>query len=266
MALGSQNSTLLSSLAQLGTTLINARIYRLQFSDARPIHLVATDSGYLESPVELEELRLSPGERAEVLVDFSNGSSVALTSQRDPNAGMGGMMGRFQDLGADLRGGEFEVLSFAVSDRAARIAKLPETLGGKRPALDTQSVSITRRMSLDMGMGGMMGSGMTINGKPFDSSTINFHVALGAMERWIVSSTMLSHPFHIHGVSFQVVKENGNPPRAENTGWKDTVLVENEVELLMRFNHAASDRNPYMYHCHILEHEDAGMMGQFTVG
>ena len=77
---------------------------------------------------------------------------------------------------------------------------------------------------------------------------------------------MLAHPFHIHGAVFQVVRENGRDPRPENRGWKDTVLVENETELLVRFNHTASRETPYMYHCHILEHEDGGMMGQFTVG
>jgi FtsP/CotA-like multicopper oxidase with cupredoxin domain len=62
------------------------------------------------------------------------------------------------------------------------------------------------------------------------------------------------------------VHQNGRTPRPENSGWKDTVLVEGETELLVRFDHGATPANPYMMHCHILEHEDAGMMAQFAVG
>ena len=114
--------------------------------------------------------------------------------------------------------------------------------------------------------GGMMGGGMmAINGKPFDPNVIDIHVERGSVEKWIVSSTMLAHPFHIHGVSFQVVKENGRSPSTTNMGWKDTVLVEDEVELLAKFGQPADEQTPFMFHCHILEHEDAGMMGQFTV-
>lgn len=111
---------------------------------------------------------------------------------------------------------------------------------------------------------GMMGA-MGINGQPFDMQRIDQRVALGSIEQWTVRSTMQSHPFHIHGARFRVLSENGKAPRAENSGWKDTVLVENQVELLMQFTRPASVHAPYMYHCHILEHEDAGMMGQFTV-
>jgi FtsP/CotA-like multicopper oxidase with cupredoxin domain len=88
---------------------------------------------------------------------------------------------------------------------------------------------------------------------------------LGATENWIVSGEMMGHPFHIHGVRFRVLSEDGQAPRVENSGWKDTVFVEGETELLVRFDHPAGAAIPFMLHCHILEHEDLGMMGQFTV-
>ena len=121
-----------------------------------------------------------------------------------------------------------------------------------------------------MGMGGgMMGGGMmggfAINGDPFAMNVINERVSLGDTERWIVSTNMLAHPFHIHGVAFQVIRENGRDPLPESTGWKDTVVIDQESELLVRFTHPAGDETPFMYHCHILEHEDNGMMGQFSV-
>jgi len=148
-------------------------------------------------------------------------------------------------------------------------------LGGDQPDLTAARVSKLRNFSLDMGMrGGMMGSGgmgrgmmggMAINGQPFDMSIINDRVRLGDTEKWVISTSMLAHPFHVHGVSFQVISENGREPRPESLGWKDTVVVDSETELLVQFTQPAAEETPFMYHCHILEHEDAGMMGQFTV-
>jgi len=105
----------------------NARIYTLALSDKRPLQLVATDSGFLDQPISLKTLRLSPGERAEVLVDFSNGRDVTLTSDHNPNTGMmGGMMG-----GRRQQTGRFSVLPFAVDPTLrARIKRLPSDLGG----------------------------------------------------------------------------------------------------------------------------------------
>jgi len=224
----------------------NARNYTLFMDDTRPIHLVATDGGFLPESVALDVLHLSPGERAEVLVDFSSGGAPVLMS--DPGQAYG-------------------VLQFATeSALSARITRLPDQLDGAPEDLSGAEV-VTRQVSLDMGMGGMMmgGGGFAINGRPFDMRRIDFEVALGSVERWQIRSTMVAHPFHVHGVRFRVITENGGPPRPENTGWKDTVLVPGEAEILARFDHPASRETPFMFHCHILEHENAGMMGQFTV-
>lgn len=255
----------------------NARIYRLYFDDGRPMHLVATDGGYLDTPVVLERLRLAPGERAELLVDFSDGAMPVLMSDGDPNQGPGGMMGRIRGLVDTIIDRSFPVLPFVQDDSLpVRITRLPEALGGPMPNLAGPRTA-ARRFSLDMGAGGMMGRGMmgrrgrgmmggfAINGRPFDMQRIDLEIARGSVERWIVSTSMLAHPFHIHGALFQVVSDNGRAPRPENTGWKDTVLVDGTTELLVRFDMPASRETPFMYHCHILEHEDAGMMGQFAV-
>ena len=224
----------------------NARSYDLSFDDGRMMHLVATDGGFLPVPLALTVLSLSPGERVEILVDFASGGAPVL------------MSGVEQPFG---------VLDFAIDDTmTARITSLPDRFG---PALEDLSGTEmrTRELSLDMGMGGMMmgGGGFAINGRAFAMDRIDLDVALGSVERWIIRSTMIPHPFHVHGVQFQVVSENGAPPRPENIGWKDTVLVPSETEIIMRFDQPASSDKPFMYHCHILEHEDAGMMGQFTV-
>jgi blue copper oxidase len=224
----------------------NARIYTLFFGDTRPMHLVATDGGFLPAPIALDTLSLAPGERAEVLVDMSNGGAPVLKS--DPAQPYG-------------------VLPFEVDPALpARITRLPDKLDGVLEDLAGSEVE-TRLISLDMGMGGMMmgGGAFAINGRPYDMERIDFAVAQGSVERWRIRSTMVAHPFHVHGVRFRVLNENGAAPRPENTGWKDTLLVPGEAEIIARFDQPARQETPYMFHCHILEHEDAGMMGQFTV-
>jgi FtsP/CotA-like multicopper oxidase with cupredoxin domain len=244
----------------------NARIYSLYASDNRPLHLIATDGGFLNKPKDIHKVRLSPGERAEILVDFGDENPMTLMSSGDPNAGPIGMMGRASQLIDQVVDRSFVVLPFVVDDRIpARITTLVDQINGDEPDLSGQEVNV-REFTLDMNVSsnGMMG-GMGINGRGFDMSRIDFNAGLGTIEKWIVSTDMLAHPFHIHGVSFQVLKENNGQPKPESTGWKDTVVVDGTSELLVKFGMPASEDNPFMYHCHILEHEDNGMMGQFTV-
>ncbi|WP_086983921.1 multicopper oxidase CueO [Vibrio aphrogenes] len=109
----------------------------------------------------------------------------------------------------------------------------------------------------------------TINGRPFDMQRIDFDAKQGEFEHWIISQGKdhMLHPFHIHGCRFRVLAIDGNPPPAHLSGWKDTISVfpMGQTELLVQFNHLANKDYPYMAHCHILEHEDTGMMMQFTV-
>jgi len=107
-----------------------------------------------------------------------------------------------------------------------------------------------------------------INGVAFNMDKPSFAVKQGAFEKWTVSGEgdMMLHPFHIHGTQFRILSENGKPPAAHRSGWKDTVRVEGwRSEVLVRFNHQADAANAYMAHCHLLEHEDTGMMLGFTV-
>ena len=107
-----------------------------------------------------------------------------------------------------------------------------------------------------------------INGKAFDMNEPMFAAARGQYERWVISGKgdMMLHPFHIHGTQFRILSENGKPPAAHRRGWKDTVRVEGDVsEVLVKFDHPAPKEFAYMAHCHLLEHEDTGMMLGFTV-
>lgn len=110
--------------------------------------------------------------------------------------------------------------------------------------------------------------GNKINGKAYDMNVPAFDVKQGQYEKWTISGEgdMMLHPFHIHGTQFRILSENGQPVAPHRQGWKDIVRVEGaRSEVLVRFNHLADKQHAYMAHCHLLEHEDTGMMLGFTV-
>jgi len=249
----------------------NARIFDLRFSDGRSFHAIASDGGYLATPVRLRNLLIAPGERYEVLIDFADGSEVMLETGADQNVPMMGMM-----RGAAPFVGGGSVMKFQIdpSQRAA-VTSVPKHLVDM--PLPDRSKAVARRQFLlnDMIMGGMMGGmgfgrgagrfgpAMTINGQPFDSDRIDVETKLGTMEVWEIGSQMMAHPFHVHGTQFQILSLNGQVPPLHLQGWKDTVLVAREAQILVPFKQTAPRDHPFMFHCHILEHEDAGMMGQY---
>ena len=250
----------------------NARFYDFSLSGGQTMQIIASDGGLLERPHAVRSLRLAPGERAQILVDLSEGRPLSLVATSPDNSmgmmggdggGMmgGGMMGRRRD---DTEMDEpFRVLDIRPSDSSPQ-RKLPSQLA-PLPALDPSLAVRTRRFVLDMGM---MGGGMSINGASMDMNVINERVPVGQWEIWeIANASMMAHPFHIHNAQFRVIDRNGRTPPPLETGYKDTVIVDprEQVRLLLRFEEHTDPDLPYMYHCHILEHEDAGMMGQFVV-
>ncbi len=250
----------------------NARIYNLAFHDHRPFYVIAGDCGLLASPVRMNRIRLAPGERAEVLVDLSDRSPVILKTLKGAiqTTGMMGMM--MNRMNNDR---EFAIMQIDPRQAESSSYRIPGVLLHPAPLSVTNAV-VTRPMKMNMAMMGGMGmmgggsrhDGFTINGRSFDRQRIDFSVKRGSTEIWEVSnSSMLPHPFHVHNVQFQVLDRNGRPPYAHERGLKDTILVNPDevVRILVPFRYYADSQNPYMYHCHNLEHEDQGMMGQFTV-
>ncbi|NQY95216.1 MAG: multicopper oxidase domain-containing protein [Campylobacteraceae bacterium] len=220
----------------------NARIYSLVFSDNRSFYQIAGDASLLPKPVKLNRLILSPGERAEILVDLSNsrGQSILLGDSLSNRA----------------------LLKIKVNKDKTEVLKVPSSLTIINEYKDIKNVK-EREFSLDMNM-----MFMGINGKRMSLKRIDEKVVLGDTEIWkIKNSGMHAHPFHIHGCSFKILSRNGKKPYLNEMGLKDTVLLYSHetVEVAVKFEYEASKEYPYMYHCHILEHEDAGMMGQFTV-
>lgn len=225
----------------------NARIYAFSYSNGMDFQQIATDGGLLEHPVGLRQVVLSPGERAEIVTDFTDtapGSTVYLVD------------------------GKKQILRIVVGKEAGKDRQLPKDLTSiDRIALG--KISRERFFSLN-GMGHMV----SINGKQMDMRRIDEHVALGTTEAWQVTSRVgmmgmmmgggnVLHNFHAHGVQFLILARNGAPPPENERGWKDTFHLRDgeTVTLIARFQHTGI----FMYHCHILEHEDNGMMGQFEV-
>jgi FtsP/CotA-like multicopper oxidase with cupredoxin domain len=221
----------------------------------------------LSEPVKIKNLTLSPGERAEIIVEIIKGEPLKLVNIASPSNGRsrGPMMMR------GMNNEKFEILSIRPKNSLKVVPALPSILTTIEK-LQERDVSKTRRFTLEMGMGPRMmrrgGGQFTINGQAMDINRIDERVKLGDTEIWeIRNASPMTHPFHIHDIQFQILDRDGKRPDSGEQGWKDTVRVHQDevVRLIMRFDDYADPNIPYMYHCHILEHEDGGMMGQFVV-
>jgi FtsP/CotA-like multicopper oxidase with cupredoxin domain len=106
------------------------------------------------------------------------------------------------------------------------------------------------------------------NGDQMDLDRVDATVEAGETEVWAVTNgDGMPHNFHVHGAQFQVVDVDGEPPPPELAGWKDTVFLrpDTTVRIALRFGDYTDPDLPYMFHCHLVQHEDRGMMGQFVV-
>lgn len=242
----------------------NASTYNLALSNGQPLVQIATDGGLLEQSVDVKLLTLSPGERAEVLVDLFPGEPVHLVNIA---LGRGNMMsGEINNAPA------FSFLEIRSAETLSTKPDLPAKLTDINWLDESQAVTTrTFKLEMQMGMMAMMsatGHSHSINGKVMDMQRIDERVKKDSTEIWVIENvSMMAHPFHMHDVQFQILDRNGQPPAANEKGRKDVVLVKagETVRIIMRFEDYADEKYPYMYHCHILEHEDAGMMGQFLV-
>ena len=239
----------------------NARIYNFGFSDDRRFHQIGTDGGLLERPVPLTRLRLSTGERAEILVDFSGEENsqvrlMSFSSELDN-------INPFWNSNS-LDGSDFDLMTINVDAATANATTaLPASLASITRIQEGQAAR-TRPFKLEMGFSGPM----KINGKSMDMNRIDETVRLNDTEIWeITNNSDMPHPFHVHDIQFLILTRDGSPPADNEAGWKDTVLVmpHKTVRIIARFSDFVDPNHPYMFHCHILEHEDAGMMGQFVV-
>ena len=242
--------------------LLNAspsRFFRLSLED-HPMHLIATDGGAISSPVELSDVVLAPGERAEVLVQGNQKRGDYRLINQPFNPAQGGMMG-------GMMGGQnsdrAETVATLTYDGETDEMSLPGQLIAVEPLPEPQTV---QQFTLNHGMGGgMMGSGMVfmINGKAFDPGRIDTQVTLDTVEDWEITNTgSMAHPFHVHTNKFQIISQNEQP--APYLAWKDVVSVSpgETVRIRMPFRDYTGKT---VYHCHVLDHEDRGMMGTLEI-
>jgi blue copper oxidase len=212
-----------------------------------------TDGGLLGAPERLERVQLTPGERAEIVVGFRPGERVVLRSFEPDLGGVDFFNARFAG-GHDT----FDVLELRAARELEASPPVPARLV-PQDAPDTAGAPV-RRFEL---------SGSTsINGRSMDMERIDQAVPVDTTEVWEVSNEAgIPHNFHVHDTRFQVLAYDGERPPPALRGPKDTVAIppDTTVRLATRFTDYTDAHMPYMFHCHLLQHEDRGMMGQFVV-
>lgn len=258
------------------------RVYNIGLSNNQTFYQIASDGGLLTAPVSMTRLRLSPGERAELLINFSGllGQSVQLVSYgtelpsaiygaTQPGMGAGQVIPNYTSN--PLNGANFQLIDFnVIAATANAITAIPITLVTHAPWLAANS-NITRTLTFspqNMGPTAINGPFM-FDMTMFDMMMINQYVPYNNIEIWtLTNNTPIAHPFHIHDVQFYVLDINGIAPPLNQQGRKDVILVPaggGIVRFITKFEDFYNDTVPYMYHCHMLTHEDGGMMGQFIV-
>lgn len=221
----------------------NARNYTFKLNTGDKFQQIATDGGFLNKPIEMSEITLTPGERAEIIVDFSkydSKSNIALVNEDDAI-----------------------LLPFSIDEQKSNSIEIPGSLNDYEVTDEERNLPVTKKLEL-FGMGKMV----YINDKQFDMNRIDFTQKQGETEIWEIYNKPdmmggMTHPFHIHGTQFKIVSIDGKEPPTNLQGWKDTVSIEPDqtVKLAVKFN----NKGIYMFHCHVLEHEENGMMGQVEV-
>ncbi|MFN9582891.1 MAG: multicopper oxidase domain-containing protein [Bacteroidota bacterium] len=258
------------------------RVYNVGFSSNLTFYQIGGDGGLLTAPVALTRLLLSPGERAEILINLSglSGQTVNLMNYgseipsgrygaAQPGMGPGQTIPNYTSN--PLNGTNFNILALQVTPSTSNpVTSIPTSLITHFPWPES-SANATRTftfMSSTMGPTAINGPFM-INNQHFDMNVINERVPFNNVEIWeLRNQTPIAHPFHIHNVPFYILSINGAAPPENMRGKKDVVLVpggNSVVRFITKFETFYNDTLPYMYHCHMLTHEDDGMMGQFVV-
>ncbi len=259
--------------------LLNAsgeRSFNFGFSANKQFYQIASDGGLLDAPFATTRVQLAPGERAELLLDLNGmqGQTISLKSYASELAmGIQGgptmpMPPGFPPMDSPLNGIDFDVMQIKVGPPTANaINSVPLNLVNNNPYSELlANVTRTIRFTADSLM--VMDGPFYFNDSAFNMMRIDYEIPLNSIEIWkLVNETMVAHPFHLHDVEFFILDRNGNVPLMNELGRKDVVLVPpgDSLRFIVKFTDFADSLVPYMFHCHILMHEDDGMMGQFLV-
>lgn len=227
----------------------NARVYRLELDPPPPggsgFIQIGSDLGLLSRPVRQDSFLISPGERYDMLVDFSayrTGTTVLLRNTRED-------------------GPTGYVMRFDVARRAPDDARIPDRLAPDEQLPDLSRRPADRSFGFFSGPDGVLGPA-TINMRVFQGNRVDGRPALDTTEVWNVTGDP-QHPVHPHLARVRVLSRDGGPPARQDAGWKDTVFVpRGGLRLAVTFG---GYRGRYVLHCHNLEHADSGMMTNIEV-
>ena len=224
----------------------SARYFLLHLSNL-PFKIVGTDGGLIEKPVEVTEALITPGERLEILVGpFAQGTTFSIESL--PYNRMTFLRARRQKFA-----------HVVVGERRSSIAQIPDMMQ-KIEKIAAGESDMTRKIKFSVGPSVAHGIDFLVNGEVHSNDK---PVYVGDKQVWEISNTsLMDHPFHLHGFFFQVLEVNGQEP--QYLSWKDTVNLPPRSKTKIAW---IPDTRPgvWMYHCHILEHHEAGMMAHFEV-
>lgn len=240
-----------------------SRFYRLALEN-HPFYLIATDGGALNEPVEVKELLLTPGQRAEVLVKGNQQPEeyrlLNLPYDRGSMGMMGGGMMGGSMMGSNDRSNAPTALATVNYESSVETLPLPTKLGSIAALSAPQA---EKTFELNHGMSPSVGMAFLINGQPYNGDRLDTKVKLNTTEDWeLINTGVMDHPFHVHGNAFQVISRDGQPESL--LAWRDTVLVKRgeTVRIRIPFSDFAGKT---VYHCHVLDHEDLGMMGNLMI-
>jgi len=237
----------------------NARIYNFALSNGLKFKLIGSDGGLLDASVDVNSILLGPGERADVIVNFGGlplSKEIFLESSTFSGSTSQGKQ-------------SFKIMKFKITNEFSENFIVPASLMSVEKISESTAVA-TRKFNIGHMMvhGGMTGVMHPIDGKTFDPNRRDEVVKSGSVEIWEFDNTAGAeiHPMHLHGLQFQIIKRIGGrgAVQAWEKGWKDTVLAfpGEKVSIIIRF---PENKGKYVFHCHNLEHEDAGMMLNFEI-
>lgn len=239
----------------------NGRFFRLSFGNMLEMNVIGSDQGLLEAPIKTKRLLLGPAERTDIIFDFSTHAGEKIVLKSD----------------------SFDIMQFRVAAAGAKnSSSLPTSLRSIERIPESRAVK-TRRLTLDETMNKVQESmGMLLNNTPWHMP-VTENPVIDTTEIWeLVNLTEDTHPIHLHLVKFQILdrrsfdvfhfQDTGEmrytghavPPGSEEAGWKDTVRCEkgNVTRIIVPFE---GYTGRYVWHCHLLEHEDNEMMRPFEI-
>ncbi|HEU5033838.1 MAG TPA: multicopper oxidase domain-containing protein [Mycobacteriales bacterium] len=228
--------------------------YDFALSDGRPFFQVGTGNGLLPRTVVRQDILLGPAQRADVIVDFGDALHKRIQLESIPRVNRPA-----KGIGTPTA----SIMQFRVTRTASDSTRIPSTL--QAPPKITVPTKTKAAWSFDLGGNAQTGTYWTVNGKPFDPNRVDLKVPLGATQLWkLHNASTMTHYIHIHEEQWHTISRDGKKPPPWERGLEDTWRLDpgETVKVAAKFTDYTG---VFMIHCHMLDHEDHGLMAQFAV-